>query len=133
MRVLGTTQCNITSRFIGRPIDPVNPVLFNTIVERLPVSALPSHDIDTQCTPGADENYAIPSSIDMLLEVDVYRYIPRDPLSAYRVEQPFVLSTIFRSALIGPVNGIGISMTCGASLLSTVPPLDVLVQRFWGN
>lgn len=100
--VLGTTQWNIASRFTRHPVVPINPVALNTIVERLLLSALPPHD---QCTPLDDENYAIPSSIDMLLSADVYLYILRDPSNAFRVDQLFTLNTIFEFALMAQFLG----------------------------
>lgn len=113
-----------------QPVIPINPIVLNTIVERLPLSLLPSHELDPQCNPLADENYAIPSSIDMLLGADVYPYILRDTSSAPSKGQPFTLNTILRFVLIGPVQGICSSMAC-ASLLTTLPRLDSLLKRFW--
>ena len=66
----------------------------------------------------------------MLLGADVYPYIIKDILIPKLIGPPFPLNTIFEYVLIFPISSPNPYAT-RTFLLTVIPQLDYLVERFW--
>ena len=79
----------------------------------------------------ADEDYFIPSSVELLLRADVYPYVLNSSNPSLMLGKPAIFDTMFACVLVGPVNSIS-SINLITSLLAISPLLDSVLKQFWG-
>ena len=128
--VQGTTSCHLRSRYNHNFTLPVSPVILNTIVKELPTTPLKHLNSYCQNLRLADEDFAIPSQIDLLLGADVYPYILNSPTKNLILGKPSALETVFGYVILGPVESHSKPLL-RTSLFTITSPLESLVKRFW--
>ena len=76
----------------------------------------------------ADEDYFIPSSVDILLGADVRPYVFNSSNPSLMLGKPAMFDTMFECVLVGPVDS---SINLLTSLLAISPSLDSVLEQFW--
>ena len=128
--VKGTTSCQLRYGYNNNFTLPVSPVILNTIVKELPNTPLQHLSSYYQNLRLADEDFAVPSQIDLLLGADVYPYILNSSTKNLILCKPSALETVFRYVILGLVESRG-KPFLSTSLVTLTSPLDSLVKRFW--
>nr|XP_037867586.1 uncharacterized protein LOC110385559 isoform X1 [Bombyx mori]XP_037867587.1 uncharacterized protein LOC110385559 isoform X2 [Bombyx mori]XP_037871009.1 uncharacterized protein LOC119629396 isoform X1 [Bombyx mori]XP_037871010.1 uncharacterized protein LOC119629396 isoform X2 [Bombyx mori] len=132
--IQGSVKIKFESRFSSNVSFEINSLVVDKVTEQLPtVSVDTSLLANFDSLPLADDTYAVPGAVDILIGASIFPHLllPRKVQGHSANPAPHALETVLGFVIVGSAPALINSYSTVSYCCAVEPPLDSTVRRFW--